>query len=174
LTNLVPLLSSNDETWNTPAWFIARVRRALGVIGLDPCSNAHAFAAMRSYRLDAGEDGLALPWAGHGLVFLNPPYGRVIGRWMARCHEADELVALVPSRTDTVWWQDSAAACAALVLWRRRFKFTLRGGEVNSAPFPSSIFYYGARAGLFLGEFARDGFVAKQPASTAALIREAA
>jgi hypothetical protein len=154
--------SSADQTWNTPRWFIDRVVRALGPIGLDPCSNEWSVVgAAREVRFDRGEDGLAVPWGEHGLVFVNPPFGRAIGAFMQRCATADECVALVPARVDARWWHDAYAASSACVLWRGRLAFRVRGTGRGNAPFPSSVFYFGARSRAFLGEFARDGIVAK-------------
>lgn len=163
MTNLVPLMSSADDTWNTPRWFIDRLERALGRVGLDPCSNYWSeVCARRNYQLSRGEDGLALTWTGQGLVYLNPPYGRVIGEWMDKAADCGaEVVALVPSRTDAKWWQHAAFACSALLLWRGRFRFLSRGRKGNTAPFPSSVFYFGTRPQAFLGEFADAGYVAK-------------
>lgn len=156
------LLSSDDQTWNTPRWFIDRIEKALGRIALDPCSNSWSeVRAAREFRLERGKDGLSLPW--RGLTYVNPPYGRAIAVWTARCAdqagEGAEVIALVPSRTDTAWWQAAARSCQAVVLWRGRFKFMTQGKEADPAPFPSSVFYFGQRGDLFLAEFGNDGIV---------------
>lgn len=55
-------------------------------------------------------DGLAQPW--HGKVWLQPPYGLALRKWVPMAvREAEgryvELVmALLPVRTDTIWWQE--------------------------------------------------------------------
>lgn len=159
------LMSSADQTWNTPRWFLDRVEHALGPIGLDPCSNATSKVRARvEYRLERGQDGLALPWCGLGLVFVNPPFGREIVAWMMACaisgaRNGVELVALVPARTDTKWWHVAARSCDAFVLWRGRFAFSKRRSRKHgNAPFPSSVFYWGPRPSVFLGEFSADGF----------------
>ena len=52
-------------------------------------------------------DGLSLPW--HGVVFVNPPYGRTLGPWVANAHHevqegrAQTVVALLPARPDTAY-----------------------------------------------------------------------
>ena len=72
-------------------------------------------------------------------VFMNPPYGRTIGAWMAKAWKESQrgalVVCLVPARTDTAWWHDYAANGRVRFL-RGRLKF---GGAANSAPFPSAI-----------------------------------
>lgn len=70
-----------------------------------------------------------------GALWLNPPYGRTIGLWMAKAVQASAVgaivVALVPARTDTVWWHDHVMAATAEVrLIRRRLHF---GGAVPLA-----------------------------------------
>jgi hypothetical protein len=61
--------------WNTPQRFLAAVRLAFGGrIGLDPCGNGSSkVGAVIEYRLERGEDGLALHWVGQ--TFVNPPFG---------------------------------------------------------------------------------------------------
>lgn len=56
----------------------------MGTIDLDPCSNAaSAVRALVDYRLDRGQDGLALPWRA-SLTYVNPPYGREVNRWVCK------------------------------------------------------------------------------------------
>lgn len=157
--------SSEDQTWNTPRWFIARLERFLGRVQLDPCSNEWSVVdAVDNVRLDQGRDGLSFSWARRGLVFLNPPYGDEISPFMEKLPEADEAVALVPSRTDTVWWQGAADSCSALVLWSGRLRFTgRREGPGQSAPFPSTVFYFGERTTPFLDAFIDDGIAILRP-----------
>jgi len=163
--DLKPLMSSADQTWNTPDWFIERLRSALGPIGLDPCSNEWSVVnAATEFRFDHGQDGLALPWRGHGLTFVNSPFGRALFAWADKwSSDGDEVVALEPSRTDTAWWQLAVTRCAAYVQWRGRFEFRLRTGKRGNAPFPSTVFYYGSRTDAFLAEFARSGHAVRMP-----------
>jgi len=87
---------------------------------------------------DATEDGLAtlfVPW--HGLrCWVNPPYGRIIRRWVERAHEAEVAVFLLPARTDTSWFAYCLEHATEIRFVRGRLKF---GGAKNSAPFPSVI-----------------------------------
>ncbi len=54
-------------------------------------------------------DGLAQPW--HGKVWLQPPYGLALRKWVPKavhevgCGNAELVVALLPAKTDTIWWQ---------------------------------------------------------------------
>lgn len=85
------------------------------------------------------EDGLAQSWANE-TVFMNPPYGRVIGDWIAKAYEESQkgatVVCLIPARTDTRYWHDYVMKAAEIRLVRGRLKF---GNGKNSAPFPSAV-----------------------------------
>ncbi len=94
--------------------------------------------------MDGTEDGLSTlftPW--HGLrAFVNPPYGRVIRRWIERAHEAEVAVFLLPSRTDTWWFHYALQNASEIRFVRGRLKF---GNATNSAPFPSVIIVFDNR-----------------------------
>ena len=107
-------------------------------------------AASRSNRkcenfISIDEDALSVPWFGR--VWLNPPYGRGIGRWIQKAYEesqsnADLVVCLVPARTCTAWFHDWAVR-GRITFLRGRIKFV---GAQSAAPFPSMLieFYRGA------------------------------
>jgi site-specific DNA-methyltransferase (adenine-specific) len=87
-------------------------------------------------------------WAeasGGRAVFLNPPYGREIVRWMARAKLEGQkvpVVVLVPARTDTRWFWESALDGASDVrLLRGRLQFEAEGATA-AAPFPSAVVVY--------------------------------
>jgi len=83
------------------------------------------------------DDGLSKHW--EGVCWMNPPYGREIGKWMKKAYESSldgaVVVCLVPSRTDTKWWHDYAMR-GDIRFIKGRLKF---GDARNSAPFPSAV-----------------------------------
>lgn len=87
-----------------------------------------------------GDGGLDRKWGTR--VFLNPPYGREIGRWLQMAFAQSQsgkgatVVCLVPSRTDTKWWHDYVMKADEIRFLRGRLKFS---NHKNSAPFPSVI-----------------------------------
>lgn len=114
------LRSSNLLTWVTPPVYIEAARDVLGGIDLDPASSPRAnqvVQADRCYSLEAGEDGLLLPW--YGRVWLNPPYGRVREKsnrggqdvWSTRLLDqyaaryVGSGILLVNAVPDRVWFQ---------------------------------------------------------------------
>ena len=74
-------------------------------------------------------------------VWLNPPYGREIGKWVRKAYEESlkpdtTVVCLLPARTDTKWFHDYVLPAGELEFIRGRLKF---GGQKNAAPFPSMV-----------------------------------
>lgn len=105
--------------WYTPEWIFQALATSFD---LDPCSpglEKTFVPARKAYTKE--DDGLSQPWHGH--VWCNPPYGRGIDAWMQRCAEHGDAIALVPSRTDTVWFQEMAESADLLLFVKQRIKF---------------------------------------------------
>ena len=71
-------------------------------------------------------DGLAQKWT--GVCWMNPPYGREIGKWVRKAYESARddnatVVCLLPARTDTAWFHDYVFPYASLEFIRSRIKF---------------------------------------------------
>lgn len=135
--------------WTTPSALLRKLYAVFGTFDLDPCSptsNPRKAPVQARMYFTASDDGLTLPW--HGIVFVNPPYGREIKQWVHKArHEVIErraalVVALLPARTDTGWWQNEIAERAYAVLLRGRLSFA----DTNPAPFPSALVVWGAQA----------------------------
>lgn len=153
------LHSSERHDWETPDEVLELVRK-VGRIGLDPCTTEANPCDAETWFFPGQEDGLKADWCryvmfdGTEVVYVNPPYGRGIRRWIQKCCDESkrgaEIVALVPSRTDTAWfrnaWDHSSSAC----FWQSRIVF--RGAEAG-APFPSAVFYWGPKPYLFAHVF---------------------
>ena len=126
--------SSINHAWRTPPALLDRLYAALGApFDLDPCSpttdRRSAPVRARVY-FTAVDDGLALPW--RGKVFLNPPYGRTLRQWIAKAQaevtarRAALVVALVPARTETLWWHHHIAGAADAFMLRGRLSLWQR------------------------------------------------
>lgn len=134
--------SSEDDQHYTPDPVWQAALRVMGSIDLDPCSNSHSTPNVpATTHYTAEDDGLRQFWEGN--VFLNPPYGRQIGDWIAKLVEAHrsgdvpQAIALLPARTDTQWWQLIRDYPVCFVTGRLKFK----GNDDNAAPFPSAIVF---------------------------------
>jgi len=140
-------LSSGWDAWASPQEFLDRLYEALGApVDLDPCSPGRTrcrVLAAAHYTED--DDGLRLPWRGR--VYMNPPYGRDIGRWTAKARAEVEagralvVIGLLPARTDTQWWHRDIAGRAHACLLKGRLAF---GDGTRVAPFPSALVAWGA------------------------------
>jgi len=126
--------SSATDLWSTPQDFYDELNKEFNFT-LDPCATNDNAKCAKYFTVE--DDGLSQSWDGE-VVFMNPPYGRVIGDWMKKASEsAATVVCLVPARTDTRWWHDYVIGGDAEVRFiKGRLKF---GGQKNSAPFPSAI-----------------------------------
>lgn len=98
-----------EQTVYTPKWIINQ----LGPIALDPCTTEENPTGAANYLTEA-DDGLLRAWRGFdsayagGLVYVNPPYNN-LEAWLAKCMDAGDwgakIIALIPVRTQRVWWQ---------------------------------------------------------------------
>lgn len=169
------LTSSKRMDWQTPESFLELVRK-VGPIALDPCTTQEnptdatvwiypghsSLVPPGALLADPAADGLSSSWLEMvsdtefgGLVYVNPPYGRELPKWIDKCvAEASygaEIVALVPARTDTKWGQ-LALTSADEVLFRKgriRFVDAATGVAGDAAAFPSMVLYWGKRASAF-------------------------
>ena len=67
------------------------------------------------------DDGLTQPWRGR--VWMNPPYGPGIDRWLQRFCEHRNGIALIFARTDTQWFHNYASRADAICFTRGRLPF---------------------------------------------------
>ena len=132
--------SSATDLWATPQDFFDKLHAEFGFT-LDVCANAENAKCPDYFTVE--QDGLAQDW-GTNVCWMNPPYGREIGRWMRKAYQASgsgaDVVCLVPARTDTAWWWDWAMKGEVRFI-RGRLKF---GGHDTNAPFPSAVVIFRA------------------------------
>ena len=92
-------------------------------------------------------DSLETDWAAWKTVWMNPPYGRTIDRWIHKAYETSTrgstVVCLLPARTDTSWWHDICMRGEIRFL-RGRLNFNDRRDHTARAPFPSAIVIFRA------------------------------
>ncbi len=133
------LFTSSSSEWSTPQFFFDALDREFGFT-LDPSATAENAKCALFYTQE--QDGLKQKW--EGVVFMNPPYGRGIGRWIEKAYitgcSGSVVVCLIPSRTDTRWWHDYVMKAQDIRFIKGRLKF---GDSKNSAPFPSAVVIFG-------------------------------
>ena len=126
--------SSQTNLWSTPQATFDKLNAEFGFT-LDVCALPENAKCQRFFTPE--QDGLAQVWS--GICWMNPPYGREIGRWIRKAYESAQIgatvVCLIPARTDTAWWHDYVVKGEVRFI-RGRLKF---GVQKNSAPFPSAV-----------------------------------
>lgn len=131
------MFSSQTDNWATPQWLFNKLDKEFSFT-LDACASADNAKCAKYYTRE--QDGLKQNWGGQR-VFCNPPYGKEIGKWVAKCSdEAKKVntlcVMLIPARTDTKWFHEYIYNKAEVRFLKGRLKF---GDSKNSAPFPSMV-----------------------------------
>ena len=126
------MMTSNTDQWSTPQAFFDGLNAEFGFT-VDVCALPENAKCAKYYTPEM--DGLAQKWG--GACWMNPPYGREIGKWVKKAAEAGTLVVgLLPARTDTMWFHDYIYGRAEMRFVKGRLKF---GDSKNSAPFPSMV-----------------------------------
>jgi len=130
----VHFMSTTDQ-WATPQYFFDKYNFIYNFT-LDVCAD-HTNNKCSEY-FTKEMDGLKQSWKGH-TCWMNPPYGREIGKWVKKAYEESlegtTVVCLLPSRTDTKWFHDYCVK-GSIEFIKGRLKF---GNSKNSAPFPSMV-----------------------------------
>lgn len=137
------LYSSDSGEWQTPQALFDAASRRWGTFTLDAAASGGNALCTAFFSRD-GINAFTNRWWGR--VWLNPPYGREIGKWIDRAAvevavgNAERVVCLIPARTDTRWWQQIVKPKASEVHFLAgRVSFKQADGKVGPAPFPSAI-----------------------------------
>lgn len=133
--------SSFTDMWVTPQVTFDELDREFG-FQTDVCAIAENAKCADYYTPE--QDGLQQNW--RGVCWMNPPYGREIGKWVRKAYESSlagaTVVCLVPARTDTAWWHDYAMRGEVRFI-RGRLRFS---DHHKDAPFPCAIVVFRALA----------------------------
>lgn len=126
--------SSATVEWETPQDFFDKLNEEFHFT-LDAAASDENHKCDRYFTIR--DNGLAKSFEGER-VWINPPYGRHITRWIEKAAtEPSELtVMLIPARTDTKAWHSYIFGNAEIRFVKGRLKF---GGHKNSAPFPCAV-----------------------------------
>lgn len=133
--------SSAKQDWTTPRELFD-VLNAEFNFGTDAAASRDN--ALCPAYFDEGMDALkpTACWVGSGAVFCNPPYGRTLGKWIAKASEeaakGATVVMLIPARPDTKAWHEHILnrPNVEVRFLKGRLKF---GGVKTPAPFPSAV-----------------------------------
>ena len=151
------MFSSKSDEWETPQDFFDKLNEEFHFT-LDPCATHENHKCDKYYTKE--DDGLSKDWTGE-TVFCNPPYGRVIGKWVEKCYKENlkgvTVVMLIPARTDTSWFHKYIYnnPNVEIRFLKGRLKFINRlllscneNGEykLSPAPFPSMVVVFNGKS----------------------------
>ena len=134
------MMSTNSNEWGTPQAFFDALDYEFNFT-LDVAATVSNTKCKRFYTEE--DNALYKPWT--GIVWCNPPYGRIIGKFVEKAYEESQsgatVVMLIPARTDTTYWHDYVMRSKQIRFIRGRLYFE-QGGINGPAPFPSAIIVF--------------------------------
>lgn len=153
------MFTSNKSEWETPQELFDELDREFHFT-LDVCALPKNTKHPR-YLTPEGGGSLDTAWAFCGMAgshrrnvcWMNPPYGRQIGKWVERAFveslKGATVVCLLPARTDTKWWHNYCMKGEVRFI-KGRVKFIdpdHRDRNPQPAPFPSAIVIFRSKRG---------------------------
>ena len=131
--------SSKSNEWETPQDLYDKLDKEFGFT-LDPCCTKESAKCDKYYT--EKDNGLIQDWSNY-IVFMNPPYGREIPKWIEKAYKESlkgaTVVCLIPARTDTKYWHKYIFPYAEIRFIKGRVKFEGNQKGSGAAPFPSAI-----------------------------------
>lgn len=135
------MFTSNTDMWATPQYFFDKLNDEFN-FNTDVCAIKSNAKCLNFFT--PKDNGLSQKW--EGVCYMNPPYGREIGKWVKKAKLESEngatVVCLLPARTDTKWFHDHIYGFAEIRFVKGRLKF---GESKNSAPFPSMVVVFNGK-----------------------------
>jgi hypothetical protein len=132
--------------WLTPPELV----KSLGKFDLDPCTPISPPFVHAVYNLTIKDNGLTKEWFGR--VFLNPPYGHGMEKWIEKLKLHGNGIALIFARTETKLffnhiWDDADA----VLFVKGRIKFyNIEGKQMGTPGAPSIFIAYGVENAIAL------------------------
>ncbi len=140
------MMSSGQGEWETPQDFFNYCNYKYGPFVLDAAASEANHKCEEYFDID--DNALLHDW--YGIVWMNPPYGNEIGKFIGKAYgevmngHARRVVCLLPARTDTKWFHWYCTKGLVIFL-KGRLRF---GGAENSAPFPSMLTIFDNRTDI--------------------------
>ena len=124
----------NTNTDNNPVWLTPpKLIQSLGVFDLDPCSPMNRPWDTAKKHYTEADNGLIQNWVGR--VWMNPPYGPELGKWLQKMSQHLNGTALIYGRTDTKALHEFMFPFAESILFMEgRVKFFHENGIQAKSP----------------------------------------
>lgn len=132
------ILPAKTTLWETPQDFFDELNKEFN-FDIDVCALPENAKCEKYFTPEI--DGLKQDWGGYKTIWINPPYGREMPKWIKKAYETwkqyhNTIVMLIPSRTDTKAFHEYIYGKAELRFIKGRLKF---GGSKTAAPFASMV-----------------------------------
>jgi phage N-6-adenine-methyltransferase len=131
---------SSSTEWRTPQAFFERLDREF-VFACDACATEDN--AMCDAFVTKEEDCLTVEWGWVSdlpySVWMNPPWGRGVGKFVQRAYEQSKehnlaVVCLLPANTDTKWWKEWVWKASEVRFITGRLHFECSDGRTGPCP----------------------------------------
>ena len=135
---------TGKDEWLTPPELIQQI----GTFDLDPCSPIVRPWDTAKNHFNINDNGLLKSWTGR--VWCNPPYGRQASKWLEKCANHNDCIALTFARTETkMFFEQVWNKATAVFFIKGRLKFYhVTGKQGDSAGAPSILIAYGEECAL--------------------------
>lgn len=145
--------SSVSNEWETPRDLFDKYNKIYD-FQLDAAATKENALCKSFFTIE--DDALTKDWHPFKRIWLNPPYGRIIGKFIQKAYEESikesVVVCLIPARTDTKYFHEYCLPHGKIEFLRGRLKFVNKSFpsyrtdgnfKVSPAPFPSCIVVFG-------------------------------
>jgi len=112
-----------EINWETPQHFFKAIDKEFH-FDIDVCAVASDAKVKTFFSPDI--NGLSVPWSGN--CWMNPPYDRSVGLWVAKAYKESQkgnlVVCLLPGRSnDTKWFHDYVMKSSEIRFVKGRIQF---------------------------------------------------
>ena len=137
------LITNKSDEWLTPRPLFDLLNRTYGPFDLDAAATDENHLCPKWFTKE--RSAVARLWRDR--VFINPPYGRELPKWMRTIfehrNESEILVALIPAKVGTRWWYNYVARASLIRFLVGRVTFgSADNPQGNPAQFDSVVVVY--------------------------------
>jgi hypothetical protein len=138
--SLHELAQARTVEWYTPPEVFERLGLKFDMDVASPMAGPVPWVPADAF-LSPRENGLVTPW--QGIVWCNPPYGRLLPKFAHRMVEHGSGILLLPARTETRLFQATAPAASAIAFPRLRMHLIRGDGYQGRAGYASLLMAFG-------------------------------
>jgi len=145
---VTPGKQKGEVIWETPQDLFDNLNKEFNFT-LDPCCIKEIAKCKKFFT--SKENGLIQDWS-KDIVFMNPPYGRELKKWLKKAYEeyqkGSTVICLIMSSTDTNYWHDYAMKAKEIRLIKGRLSFrdcnkdNYRYNETYPCMYPTAIIIF--------------------------------